>query len=75
MKPGRKFWFAFAVEVVATLALFLHSTDAAGIKHHLATFVEWADFTKWLLGIYVIGNVGTKLSARVQINGSAKAQG
>ncbi len=73
MKPGRKFWFAFAVEVIATIALFAHSTDAEGIKHHFATFVEWADFTKVLLAVYVVGNVGTKFSARVQLNGSAKA--
>ena len=30
----------------------------------LATFPEWADFVKWIFGIYAAGNVGEHVAAK-----------
>ena len=45
---GRKMFLAIILFLTATLCLFLD----------VATFSEWSEFTKWLFGIFAVGNFG-----------------
>lgn len=45
---GRKMLLAVILLIIATIMVFIDK----------ANFDGWADFIKWVLGIYVVGNVG-----------------
>lgn len=45
---GRKIMLAIILLIIATFMVFLNYADFNG----------WSDFVKWILGIYVVGNVG-----------------
>lgn len=57
---SRKYWLVIAVISIATVALFIKT----------AAFAEWATFVQWIVGLYLGGNVGTKIATR--FNGSPK---
>ena len=45
---GRKMMFAMILLALSTAMVFIGKADFNG----------WSDFIKWVLGIYVVGNVG-----------------
>lgn len=53
---SRKLWFAIFVMVVATIALFISKSD----------FNQWADFAKWVFGIYAGANVGEHVTKTIR---------
>ena len=48
---SRKLIFGYTLFGFSTLFMFIVPD---------VTFVEWANFQKWLFGIYIVGNVGAK---------------
>jgi len=48
---GRKMVLAVVLFLIATLCLFID----------IAEFSEWGEFTKWLFGIFAVGNFGEHL--------------
>ena len=45
---------------------FLAATIFVGIGK--ADFAGWAEFVKWIFGIYAAGNVGEHVAKKVEIN-------
>jgi hypothetical protein len=51
---SRKLLCAFVCFICATGSVVLQT----------ATFQEWADFTKWIFGLYAAGNVGEHVAKK-----------
>ena len=51
---SRKLLVTLALSLIATICLFIK----------IATFDQWADMSKWLLGLYSCGNIGEYLSKK-----------
>ena len=50
---------------------FISATIMLGIG--IATFVEWADFLKWIFGLYAAGNVGEHVAKEKKPEAVAEA--
>jgi len=51
---SRKLLSAFVCLVIASICLVIET----------ATFQEWADFVKWIFGLYAAGNVGEHVAKK-----------
>lgn len=55
---SRKLFFALLLLGLATAYLLLTEDSS---------FTEWADFAKWIFGIYAAGNVGTEVAKQINV--------
>ena len=51
---GRKMFLALMLFIIATILLIMNT----------AQFSEWAEFIKWVFGIFALGNAGEHLAKR-----------
>jgi len=57
---GRKWISAGVLFIAATVFLYTGKSD----------FEQWSTFMQWVFGIFVFGNVGTKIIETIKANGS-----
>jgi hypothetical protein len=55
---SRKLMVAIVCYLTATIFVITGSS----------TFIEWADFIKWVIGLYFIGNVGEHFTNKMNKN-------
>lgn len=53
---GRKFIFSILISIVSSIALIVGKI----------TFKEWSDFEIVIGGLYILGNVGSKLTSVIK---------